>query len=54
MKAEVKFRNGSFCLNLGNGNLWNLSDFFAPCSMNKILGNIHDNPELLENKETTN
>ena len=45
---SVGFQEGSFCLNDRNGYVFCVLGAFAPSVTLEIIGNIHDNPELLE------
>jgi len=43
--SKVVFWEGAFCLDFGTG----LIHFnFAPCRTKTVIGNIHENPELLK------
>jgi hypothetical protein len=39
----VEFANGAFCIK--DDDMWYEANFFEDC---EVVGNIHDNPELLE------
>jgi YopX protein len=48
-KSEVVFWDGAFCLDFGNGlNHFNSLTNFAPGIAKAVIGNIHENPELLK------
>lgn len=44
----VDYKNTAFCCNQGNANYSCVLDEFMQYSYVRIIGNIHDNPELLE------
>ena len=44
----VGFQEGAFCLNNKNGSVFCVLGAFAPSVTLEVIGNIHDNPELLE------
>lgn len=44
----VDFQQGAFCLNDQNGRVFCVLGAFAPSVSLEVIGNIHDNPELLE------
>lgn len=49
IKAVVAFRDGAFGLQWNRGSVQEFSAFTSLCNVNyEIIGNIHDNPELLE------
>lgn len=54
-KGVVTFRDGAFGLRWNRGKVREFSAFTSICDVDyKVIGNIHDNPELLEeeNNET--
>ena len=54
-KGVVKFRDGAFGLRWNRGKVGEFSEFTSICNVDyKVIGNIHDNPELMEeeNNET--
>lgn len=54
-KGVVTFRDGAFGLRWNRGKVREFSAFTSICNVDyKVIGNIHDNPELLEeeNNET--
>ena len=49
VKAVVAFQNGAFGLRWSRGGAEQFSAFTSICNMEfDVIGNIHDNPELLE------
>ncbi|MGN1138291.1 MAG: YopX family protein [Ruminococcus sp.] len=44
----VDYKNTAFCCNQGNANYSCVLDEFTQYSDVEVIGNIHDNPELLE------
>ena len=44
----VDFQQGAFCLNDRNGYIFCVLGAFAPSVTLEVIGNTHDNPELLE------
>lgn len=55
VKGVVTFRDGAFGLQWNRGKVREFSAFTSICNVDyKVIGNIHDNPELLEeeNNET--
>ena len=46
----VDYKNTAFCCNQGNANYSCVLDEFMQYSDVEVIGNIHDNPELLEVK----
>lgn len=50
-KGVVTFRDGAFGLRWNRGKVREFSAFTSICNVDyKVIGNIHDNPELLEEK----
>lgn len=47
----VDYKNTAFCCNQGNANYSCVLDEFMQYSYVRIIGNFHDNPELLEVQE---
>lgn len=50
--SEVFFRTGSFCTYIDVGGYLEMSQS-SFCDKFEVIGNIHENPELLNPKETT-
>ena len=50
-KGVVTFRDGAFGLRWNRGKVREFSAFKSICNVDyKVIGNIHDNPELMEEK----
>ena len=49
--AVVEWRNGAFVVNFGDVDIFQISDCFDDSYQMWIIGNIHDNPELLKECE---
>lgn len=47
----VDYKNTAFCCNQGNANYSCVLDEFMQFSVVEVIGNIHDNPELLKGGE---
>lgn len=51
VKGVVTFQDGAFGLRWNRGKVREFSAFTSICNVDyKVIGNIHDNPELLEGK----